>query len=91
MMGTWYGTLLISEYGITILILMVMVHFMVTLLYGGYTCFMIGFMFVYSSDYSFLNIAWAKLLSMIFILLTGYQFWVLWNDFKRGTLQKEWT
>ena len=44
MMGTWYGTLLISEYGITILILMAMVHFMVTLLYGGYTCFMIGFM-----------------------------------------------
>ena len=44
MMGTWYGTLLISEYGITILILMVMVHFMVHLLYGGYTCFMIGFM-----------------------------------------------
>ena len=44
MMGTWYGTLLISEYGITILILMVMVHFMVTLLYGGYTCFMIAFM-----------------------------------------------
>ena len=44
MMGTWYGTLLISEYGITILILMVMVHFMVTLFYGGYTCFMIGFM-----------------------------------------------
>ena len=44
MMGTWYGTLLISECGITILILMVMVHFMVTLLYGGYTCFMISFM-----------------------------------------------
>ena len=44
MMGTWYGTLLISEYGITFLILMVMVHFMVTLLYGGYTCFMIDFM-----------------------------------------------
>ena len=44
MMGTWYGMLLISEYGITILILMVMVHFMVTLLYGGYTCSMIGFM-----------------------------------------------
>ena len=43
-MGTWYGTLLISEYSITILILMVMVHFMVTLLHGGYTCFMIGFM-----------------------------------------------
>ena len=44
MMGTWYGMLLISEYGITILILMVMVHFVVTLLYGGYTCFMIGFL-----------------------------------------------
>ena len=44
MMGTWYGTLLISEYGITILILMVMGHFMVALLHGGYTCFMIGFM-----------------------------------------------
>ena len=44
MMGTWYGTLLISEYGITILTLMVMVHFMVTLLYDGYTCFMIDFM-----------------------------------------------
>ena len=44
MMVTWYGTLLISEYGITILILMVMVHFMVTLLHGGYTCFMIDFM-----------------------------------------------
>ena len=29
---------------------------------------------VYSLDYSFLNIAWAKLLSMIFILLTGTNF-----------------
>ena len=91
MMGTWYGTLLISEYGITILILMVMVHFMVTLLYGGYTCFMIGFMLCTIQIIVFFNIAWAKLLSMIFILLIGYQFWVLWNDFKRGTLQKEWT
>ena len=44
MMGTWYGTLLISEYGIIVLILIVMVHFMVTLLHGGYICFMIGFM-----------------------------------------------
>ena len=44
MMDTWYGTLLISKYGITILILMVMVHFMVTLLHGGYTYFMTGFM-----------------------------------------------
>ena len=44
MMGTWYGTLLISEYGKTLLILMVMVHFMVMLLHGGSTCFMIDFM-----------------------------------------------
>ena len=44
MMDTWYGTLLISEYGIIVLILMVMVHVMVTLLHSGYTCFMIGFM-----------------------------------------------
>ena len=44
MMSLWYGTLLISKYGITIIILMVMVHFMVILLHGGYTCFMIDFM-----------------------------------------------
>ena len=69
MMGTWYGTLLISKYGITILILMVMVHSMVTLLHGGYTCFMIWLYVVYSSGYSFLNIVSAKLLSMIYILL----------------------
>ena len=43
---TWYGTLLISEYGITIFKLMVMVHVVVTLLHAGYTCVMIGLMFV---------------------------------------------
>ena len=46
-----------------------MVHFMVTLLHGGYTCFMIDIYVVYSSGYSFLNIVWAKLLSMGYILL----------------------
>ena len=46
-----------------------MVHFMVTLLYGGYACFMIAIYVVYSSGYSFLNIVSAKLLSMIYILL----------------------
>ena len=46
-----------------------MVYFMVTLLYGGYTCFMIGIYVVYSSGYNFLNIVLAKLLSMIYILL----------------------
>ena len=46
-----------------------MVYFMVTLLYGGYTCFTIGIYVVYSSGYSFLNIVSAKLLSMIYILL----------------------
>ena len=43
---------------------------------------------VYSSDYSFLNIVSAKLLSMIFILLTGYKFGFCGMIFKRGTLQK---
>ena len=46
-----------------------MVYFMVTLLYGGYTCFMIGIYVMYSSGYSFLNIVSATLLSMIYILL----------------------
>ena len=43
---------------------------------------------VYSSDYSFLNIVSAKLLSMIFILLTGNKFGFCGMIFKRGTLQK---
>ena len=46
-----------------------MVHFMVTLLYGGYTCFMIGIYVVYSLGYSFHNIVSAKLLSMDYMLL----------------------
>ena len=46
-----------------------MVHFMVTLLHGGYTCFMIDIYVVFSSGYSFLNIVSAKLLSMGYILL----------------------
>ena len=43
---------------------------------------------VNSSDYSFLNIVSAKLLSMIFILLIGYKFGFCGMIFKRGTLQK---
>ena len=43
---------------------------------------------VYSSDYSFFNIVSAKLLSMIFILLTWYKFGFCGMIFKRGTLQK---
>ena len=43
---------------------------------------------VYSSDYSFLNIMSAKLLNMIFILLTGYKFGFCGMIFKWGTLQK---
>ena len=46
-----------------------MVHFMVTLLHGGYTCFMSGIYVMYSSGYSFLNIVNAKSLSMSYILL----------------------
>ena len=43
---------------------------------------------VCNSDYSFLNIVSAKLLRMIFILLTGYKFGFCGMIFKRGTLQK---
>ena len=43
---------------------------------------------VYSLDYSFLNIVSGKLLSMIFILLTGYKFGFCGMIFKQGTLQK---
>ena len=43
---------------------------------------------VYSSDYSFLNIVSATLLSMIFILLTRYKFGFCGMIFKRATLQK---
>ena len=43
---------------------------------------------VYSSGYSCLNIESAKLLSMIFILLTGYEFRFCGMIFKRRTLQK---
>ena len=67
MMDTWYDTLLISEYGITVLILG----------YGAFHGYFITWWLymlqciyvVYSSGYSFLNIVSAKLLSMSYILL----------------------
>ena len=67
---------------------MVMVHFMVTLLHGGYTCFYDGLYVVYSSDYSFLNIVSAKLLSMIYIYLGFGKVGFCEMFAKRGTLQK---
>ena len=88
MIDTWYGTLLISEYGITVLILMVMVHVMVTLLHGGYTCFMIGFMLCAVQIIVFLYIVSAKLLSMNYMYL-GFGKVGFYEMFsKRGTLQK---
>ena len=67
-MDTWYGTLLISEYGITVLILGYGAfhgYFITWWLYMLYDCIYV----VYSSGYSFLNIVSAKLLSMGYILL----------------------
>ena len=69
-MSIWYGTLLISEYGITIIILMVMVHFMVFFITWWLYMLYDWLYVVYSSDYSFLNIVSAKLLSVNFISLT---------------------
>ena len=69
MMGTWFGTLLILEYGKTILILMgygaFHGYFITWWLYMLYDWLYV----VYSSSSSFLNIVSAKLLSMIYILL----------------------
>ena len=70
MMGTWYGTLLISEYGITIFNTYgygaFHGYFITSWLYMLYDWLYV----VYSSDYSFLNIVSAKLLSMIYICWT---------------------
>ena len=43
---------------------------------------------VYNSDYSFLNIVLAKLLSMIYIYLGFGKVWFYEMFAKRGTLQK---
>ena len=67
---------------------MVMVHVMVTLLHGGYTCFMIGFMLCAVQIIVFLDIVSAKLLSMIYMYL-GFGKVGFYEMFaKRGTLQK---
>ena len=41
-MDMWYGRCCFSTYSITILILMILVHFKVILLLDGYTCFVFG-------------------------------------------------
>ena len=69
-MDTWYGTLLISEYGITVLILGYGAfhgYFIIWWLYILYDWLYV----VCSSDYSFLDIVSAKLLSM------NYMYWDL--------------
>ena len=90
MMGTWYGTLLMSEYGITILILMVYGafhgYFITWWLYMLYDWVYV----VYSSDYSFLNIVSAKLLGMIYICWTWGKVGFC-EMFLNGETLKEWT
>ena len=72
----------------TILILMVMVHVMVTLLHGGYTCFMIGFMLCAVQIIVFLTLCWLNLLSMTYMYegFGGFCEMVA----KRGNITKEW-
>ena len=69
---------------------MIMVHFMVTLLHGGYTCFMIGFMLCIVQIIVFLNILLAKLLSMIYICWTWGKVGFC-EMFLNGETLKEWT
>ena len=66
---------------------MVMVHVMVTLLHGGYTCVMIGFMLC-AVQVNFLDIVSAKLLSMIYMYLGCGKVGFCEMFAKRGTLQR---
>ena len=88
MMDTWYGTLLISEYGITIF---------KTYGYGASHGYFITWWLymlydwlyvVYSSDYSFPNIVAVKFLSMTFVLLGFGKVGFCEMFAKRGTLQR---
>ena len=87
MMDTWYGTLLISEYGITVLMLGYGAchgYFITWWLYMLYDCLDV----VCSSDYSILDIVSAKLLSTIYMYLGFGKVWFCEMFAKRGTLQK---
>ena len=66
---------------------MVMVNFMVTLLHGGYTCFMIDFMLCTVQIIVFLTLS-VKFLSMTFILLGFGKVGFCEMFAKRGTLQR---
>ena len=59
-MDMWYGRCCFSKYSITILILMILVHFKVILLLDGYTCLCLAYV-VFSADYGFPNIVSAYL------------------------------
>ena len=92
-MDTWYGTMLIPEYGITILntydygafhgyFISWLLYFMVTIhaLCLAYV--------VCSLDYNFLDIVSAELLSMIYMYLSFGKVGFCEMFAKRGTLQK---
>ena len=87
-MDTWYGTLLISEYGITIF---------KAYGYGAYHGYFITWWLymlydwlyvVCSSDYNFLDIVSAKLLSMIYMYLGCDKVGFCKMFAERGTLQR---
>ena len=67
---------------------MVMVHVMVTLLYGGYTCFMIGFMLCAVQIIVFLTLCMLNLLSMTYMYEGLGKVGFCEMVAKRGTLQK---
>ena len=67
---------------------MVMVHVMVTLLHGGYTCFMIGFILCAVHIIVFLTLRRLNLLSMTYMYEGFGKVGFCEMVAKRGTLQK---
>ena len=67
---------------------MVMVHVMVTLLHGGYTCCMIGFMLCAVQIIVFLTLCRLNLLSMIYMYESFGKVGFCEMVAKRGILQK---
>ena len=67
---------------------MVMVHVMVTLLHGGYTCFMIGFILCAVQIIVFLTLRRLNLLSMTYMYEGFGKVGFCEMVAKRGTLQK---
>ena len=92
-MNTWYGTMLIPEYGITILNTYdygaFHGYFISWLLYSMVTIHALCLAYVVCSlDYSFHDIVSAELLSMIYMYLGFSKVGFCEMFAKRGTLQK---